>query len=211
MSKSAASSEGTGLDKDFFGGALRQMYERLPPLPLEPDTLELFRWARPDLWSQVKDEDQNSHVPLIKHITKKRDEVLKEISYPCIAGYSFLVPGIRYQPCFKEVVKKMSSPVDSTDGYEPTFLDLGCGLAQDARALLAFADGHDIPSRRVVSSDLAAGLIDAGFALFGDQKNTGKLAEAKWEVADVFEEKDLQKLKALTHRGEGFDVIWLGR
>ncbi|CAO1618216.1 unnamed protein product [Parajaminaea phylloscopi] len=187
----------------------RQFHAELPPLPLEDDTISLFRWSRPDLWGSGSRESDSNQETLIRHIAERRNAVLEKVNYPCIAGYSYLIPGILYQPCFAEVVQRMSA-AKRPDGFEPTFLDLGCGLAQDARALLAFSPPGAIPSSRIVAADLNPTLLEAGFELFGDKAGQGKISDVKWETCDIFRKEDVERLKSLTHQGTGYDVIWLG-
>lgn len=113
----------------FFQESMRKFFTELPLLPLVAETICLFRWSRPDLWSSVDPDIEASQKALVRHIAPVRDRLMQKVQYPCIAGYSFLVPGICYQRCFNEVVDKMSAAMNNDDGCEPTFLDLGCGLA----------------------------------------------------------------------------------
>lgn len=220
-----------------FTEVIEKNYSALPPtLPLEDDILRLFHWCRPDLWNraggdaqqnqqqqqqqQVQDsgrqEEDPSLSPLVCHLATTRNALLEKIQYPCLASYAFLTPGIIYQTCFPEAVKILSAPKRESDGFEPRFLDLGCGLAQDVRAMMAFSTPENnqtsaVPSHRLVGADLERPLIDGGFRLFGDEPGKGKVAGVQWQTTDVFRQDDLQRLKSLTWRGEGFDVIWLGR
>lgn len=202
----------------LLSSAIRQLYVPTPRLPLDPETLALFRWSRPDLYNLVgqadagEEERKAQESKLVEHIVKTRDKIMLETQYPCLAAYAFLVPGMVFQEPYGRALDLLRNDEGGT--RRPTFLDLGCGLGQDIRAILSpdpVLGGAGIPAERCVASDLLGSLMRAGFELFGDREGEGGLEGVKWVEADVFKRKDLERLKKLTNGGEGYDVIFLGR
>ena len=45
---------------DLMTSAMKSMYRAKPILPLDPSTLALFRWSRPDLYNLVGRTDDSS-------------------------------------------------------------------------------------------------------------------------------------------------------
>ncbi|KDN40022.1 hypothetical protein K437DRAFT_192865 [Tilletiaria anomala UBC 951] len=177
------------------GRALTLYYEE-PPLPFKPATRALFEFTSPTRFPlSLFDEE------LAKHVKKCRDDVYARVSYPCLGLYRFLEPGSRENPVYTQAIECIKQQPDTR-----RILDMGCGYAQDIRAWIQ--DG--VPSTSIVGADLLLDFVEDSFELFADEKGKDHMYGVKFEHCDIFDEDHVNKVKELSHGGQGFDVIYIG-
>lgn len=93
-----------------------------------------------------------------KHLTDVRDEAWRVSPFPCVGTFLFADLALSTFPIYPTVLENLRS------GAWTRYLDVGCGLGQDLRKLV-----HDgAPASAVLGTDLSAGLLTSGQALFRD-------------------------------------------
>lgn len=150
---------------------LLSFYAPLPPTTVTPPARHLLTTY--------------AHIPpsaLDAHITAIRARAFAVAPYPCIGTYQFLDLSLRTSPFYPTLLAALRS------GTGKTFLDLGCGLGQEVRQLVA--DGVPDEEGVLFATDLNGGLWDVGLELFQDK---GRL-KAKFIEGDFFEEGVLAEL-----------------
>ena len=78
--------------------------------------------------------------------------------YRCIESFRFVVPRIKYNIYYQDVLAKSKNK---------TILDIGCGLGQDLRKMSL--DG--IPQKNLFGLDIEQEFINLGYELFGDKSS----------------------------------------
>ncbi|KAK0752835.1 hypothetical protein B0T18DRAFT_451180, partial [Schizothecium vesticola] len=126
------------------------------------------------------------------HIDAIRARAFAVAPYPCIGTYQFLDLSLRTSPIYPTLLAALRS------GTGKTFLDLGCGLGQEVRQLVA--DGVPDEEGVLFATDLNGGLWEVGGELFRDQ---GRL-KARFIEGDFFEEGVLGELEG------GVDYVYAG-
>lgn len=126
------------------------------------------------------------------HITAIRARAFAVAPYPCIGTYQFLDLSLRTSPFYPTLLAALRS------GTGKTFLDLGCGLGQEIRQLVA--DGVPDAEGVLFATDLNGGLWHVGGELFRDQ---GRL-KARFIEGDLFEDGALGELDG------GVDFVYAG-
>ncbi|KAI9750327.1 MAG: hypothetical protein M4579_006512 [Chaenotheca gracillima] len=129
-----------------------------------------------------------SHVPaeeVESHILSLRERAWSICPYPCIGQFRFLDLSISIHPYYPNVISRLLP--SSTPGVPSTrdpanFLDLGCCLGQDFRALAAAG----VPVSQLHGAELEPAFIDLGFDLFRDRDRVP--ASRFVTPADIFAE-----------------------
>ncbi|KAH8768897.1 hypothetical protein F5883DRAFT_417488 [Diaporthe sp. PMI_573] len=93
-----------------------------------------------------------------KHIQAVRDKAWRLAPFPCVGSYLFAELALFKHPPYPKILNRIKSDPSSI------YLEVGCGLAQDIRKLIA--DGAPAASLR--GTDLQAGLMACGHDLFRD-------------------------------------------
>jgi SAM-dependent methyltransferase len=112
--------------------------------------------------------------------------------YPCIGGFRFISFQICQHPFYHKILERLIA--------REKLLDLGCGLGQEIRKLIA--DGA--PANLIWGADLHPQFIELGYELFLDRNN---LTSHFLAPADVFDESETSPLKEI--EGE-IDIIYIG-
>ncbi|KAF2154413.1 hypothetical protein K461DRAFT_293061 [Myriangium duriaei CBS 260.36] len=123
-----------------------------------------------------------------EHVTEIRDQAWQCAPFPCVGMWGFLSFGITGSVEYPEVVDRLKKG--------QTLLDLGGGLGQDLRALVA--DGA--PSESLTLFDMDEDLWKVGYDLFRDRQDF----KAKFIPGDIF------KPSQLFHLSEAFDMVFGG-
>lgn len=193
--------EGSAQNRPPADSAAALLYRDFLSLPLPPGTRALFAWSNPERFARLSDEELGAH------ITRVRDLAYARTPWPCLGRFSFIDPGIRTAAgpeTYAHVLQRLRPRPPPQRSAK--VLDLGCCVAQDARALVM--DGT--PAENVVASDLLQHFIDLGFELFADKEGQGRIAGMKFQTADVFNQSDVNKLKEFAAAEGGYDVIYVG-
>lgn len=132
---------------------------------------------------------------LLLRVTKIQDGPLTTPSFkapfPCVGSYLFAELALFKLPAYPTILSRLKSDQSSV------YLEVGCGLAQDIRKLIA--DGA--PADQLRGTDLQAGLMASGHDLFRDAEklplSDGSNVQGKTFVAaDFLDDSDASPLKA---------------
>lgn len=131
----------------------------------------------------------------LSRVTNIRDDLLTtpplEAPFPCVGSYLFAELALCKLPIYPTILNRLKS-----DPYS-VYLEVGCGLAQDIRKLIA--DGA--PTAQLRGTDLQAGLISSGHYLFRDADNlalgdSGDVQGKTFVAADFLDDSDASPLRA---------------
>ncbi|KAI9877445.1 MAG: hypothetical protein M1830_003867 [Pleopsidium flavum] len=145
-------------------------YKPFPGLRLTRPVRAFF-----ETYSGINPHDVESHIISI------RDKAWHIRPYPCIGGFTFLHSALRTLPIYASLLPRLCAG-------DATYLDLGCGLGEELRWLLA--DG--VPTSAMVGVDLLPELWELGFELFRDRARM----DGRFIPADIFDagNEDLSRL-----------------
>lgn len=133
--------------------------------------------------------------PNLLRVTNIREDLLTtpplEAPFPCVGSYLFAELALCKLPIYPTILTRLKSDPSSV------YLEVGCGLAQDIRKLIA--DGA--PAAQLRGTDLQAGLMASGHDLFRDAEklplSDGSNVQGKTFVAaDFLDDSDASPLKA---------------
>ena len=121
----------------------------------------------------------------------QRDKLWDIFPWPCIGQFRFLDLSLRRQLRYQTILSRIQ------DGDR--FLDVGCCMAQDLRALI-----HDgAPAENLFGLEKEGAFLDIGFEFFGDRD---KLSGVKFMRGDLLD-RDNEEMKSLART---FGIIQLG-
>ncbi|KAL2274280.1 hypothetical protein FJTKL_03534 [Diaporthe vaccinii] len=125
-----------------------------------------------------------------KHVQTVREKAWRVAPFPCVGSYLFAELALSKLPAYPAILNRLKSDPSSV------YLEVGCGLAQDVRKLIA--DGA--PAAQLRGTDLQAGLIACGQDLFRDagklRLSDGGDVQGKTFVAtDFLDESDASPLR----------------
>lgn len=150
-------------------------------------------WYRPDIPPVKLDDDKEviqfytssarseSHDELVQRLHQIRDRAWAIAPYPTFGQWHFLHKGLKSLPFYEDIVEQVKRGA--------TVLDIGCGLGQDIRRLIAAAGQGDcggthakgVKKVKRYVADVRPDLWNLGLELFGD----GEDAPAQFIEADV--------------------------
>lgn len=162
-------------------------------LPLDPSVRSLYEFCNSDQHRGKSDEQ------LAQHITQVRDKAFAIAPWPCLGWFNFMPPPIRKagtEGTYTRIVDHLRQNRDAK------ILDLGCCFAHDARALVQ--DG--VEPGQIVNADLLAELMELGFELFQDSRDSPHIQGMRFEMTDVFNEDDIRRLQV----PGGYHAIYAG-
>jgi SAM-dependent methyltransferase len=169
-------------------------YREEPQRPLSEETRSLFAFTNPERFSKISEDE------LCKHVIACRNKTYARIPYPCLGRFRFLEAGSRSVATYQRAVDHIKADPSRK------ILDMGCGFAQDVRAWIQ--DG--VKGEQVVGADLKMDFVQDGFELFGDALGKAHLRGVSFESCDIFKDEDVQRVKAKSRDGKGYDVIYIG-
>ncbi|PVH83973.1 hypothetical protein DL98DRAFT_569337 [Cadophora sp. DSE1049] len=108
-------------------------------------------------YSQIPGEDVDSHV------YKMRDILWDHAPYPCIGEFKFLTLNLPLHPKYPAMLKLLT-PTPSNPS--PKFLDIGCCVGQELRALAHFGE---VPSDNLYGTDINGSFLSTSYGLFKDK------------------------------------------
>lgn len=132
--------------------------------------------------------------PLLR-VTNIRDDLLTtpplEAPFPCVGSYLFAELALCKLPIYPIILDRLKSDPSNV------CLEVGCGLAQDIRKLIA--DGA--PAAQLRGTDLQAGLLASGHDLFRDAEKLplsdgGDVQGKTFVAADLLDDSGASPLKA---------------
>src|ERR1700733_1614216 len=100
---------------------------------------------------------------VLSHVQTVRDRAWKLFPYPCIGMFSFVKMHISKNPAYSTVLKRLLANDDKKG--ETTLVDLGCGLGQELRTLIAAG----VPPTSLYGLEVIDGFVELGFELFKDK------------------------------------------
>jgi SAM-dependent methyltransferase len=109
---------------------------------------------------------------VLSHIQAVRDRAWELFPYPCMGLFSFLKMHISKNPAYSTVLKRLLDKKDET-----TLVDLGCGLGQELRTLVAAG----VPPTSLYGLEVIDGFVELGFELFKDKATM----QSRFIVADL--------------------------
>ena len=132
---------------------------------------------------------QTVHASTLRTKPFQRDILWSHAPYPCIGEFKFLNLNLSSHPQYKRIlqtIKRAATDFDaSTDVPLTEFLDLGCCVAQELRALVHAG----VQSGQLYGSDLNPHFLTTSYDLFKDKEFfEGKLVSADIFLPDLFEE-----------------------
>ncbi|KAK2610136.1 hypothetical protein N8I77_003590 [Diaporthe amygdali] len=137
-------------------------------------------------YARVKPEHVETHVQAV------RDKAWRVAPFPCVGSYLFAELALFKHPAYPEILNRLATDPSSV------YLEVGCGLAQDIRKLIA--DGAPAASLR--GTDLQAGLMACGHDLFHDSEalplatDSGELQGRTFVAANFLDDSDASALRA---------------
>lgn len=116
---------------------------------------------------------------------------ISKAPFPCVGSYLFAELALFKLPAYPTILNRLNSNPSSV------YLEVGCGLAQDLRKLIA--DGA--PAAQLRGTDLQAGLMASGHDLFLDAEKLplsdgGDVQGKTFVAADFLDDSDNSPLKA---------------
>ncbi|EPS38249.1 hypothetical protein H072_8024 [Dactylellina haptotyla CBS 200.50] len=143
-------------------GAAKKLFSRYPPVQ-----------------SLVASPDEPNDSRLNDHIIKYRKEAYAAYPYPCIHLCMFVYATIPDSSVYQSVIiPKLKAPSSSL------LMDVGCGLGQDIRALVA--DGAD--PANIIGFELHPEFIQAGYGLWRDGPETENPLKTTFITGSIFDE-----------------------
>src|ERR1700761_7097685 len=106
-----------------------KMAARLKATPFFKATLESID---PDARKIFEEYAGIPPAEVLSHVQTVRDRAWELFPYPCMGLFSFLKMHISKNPAYSTVLKRLLAKKDET-----TLVDLGCGLGQELRTLVA--------------------------------------------------------------------------
>jgi len=140
-------------------------------IPLDERLYDLTEEDRTFLKQQtgIQDDDE-----LKAHLFQVQAEAYEVYPYPCIRLFNFAKLNMWRLPVYQDLLKKGKS------GEDAIFLDIGSGMGNDARKLVA--DGY--PLEQVITSDLHQEFADLGHKLFRTTQETYPIAFVSGDIFD---------------------------
>jgi SAM-dependent methyltransferase len=109
---------------------------------------------------------------VLSHVQAVRDQAWELFPYPCMGLFTFLRMRICKNPAYNTVLKRLL-----TKENETTLVDLGCGLGQELRTLVAAG----VPPTSLYGLEVMDGFVELGFELFKDKATM----QSQFIIADV--------------------------
>ncbi|KAK0114213.1 hypothetical protein ONS95_013712 [Cadophora gregata] len=127
-------------------------------------------------YSQIPSEDVDSHV------YKMRDILWDYAPYPCIGEFKFLTLNLPLHPKYPAMLQLLAPTASNPS---PKFLDLGCCVGQELRALAHFGK---VPSEDLYGSDINGSFLSTSYDLFKDKSRfKGTLVPADIFSQSIFD------------------------
>jgi SAM-dependent methyltransferase len=131
---------------------------------IDPDVRKIF-----EEYAGIPPEEVLSHVQTV------RDQAWELFPYPCMGMFTFLKMHISKNRAYGTVLKRLLASDNKKD--KATLADLGCGLGQELRALVAAG----VPPTSLYGLEVLDGFVELGFELFKDKATMG----SRFIVADL--------------------------
>jgi SAM-dependent methyltransferase len=112
---------------------------------------------------------------VLSHVQTVRDQAWELFPYPCMGLFSFVKMRISKNPAYSTVLKHLLANDSKKD--ETTLVDLGCGLGQELRTLVAAG----VPPTSLYGLEVIDGLVELGFELFKDKA----IMQSQFIVVDI--------------------------
>lgn len=100
---------------------------------------------------------------VLSHVQAVRDQAWELFPYPCMGMFTFLKMRISKNPAYGTVLKRLLANDNKKD--EAVLVDLGCGLGQELRTLVAAG----VPPTSLYGLEVIDGFVELGFELFKDK------------------------------------------
>jgi SAM-dependent methyltransferase len=108
---------------------------------------------------------------VLSHVQTVRDQAWELYPYPCMGLFTFVKMRISKNPAYGTVLKRLLT------NNETTLVDLGCGLGQELRTLVAAG----VAPTSLYGLDVSDGFVELGFELFKDKATM----KSQFIVADL--------------------------
>jgi SAM-dependent methyltransferase len=112
---------------------------------------------------------------VLSHVQVVRDRAWEMFPYPCMGMFTFVKMRIARNPAYGTVLRRLLAKEDNKD--KSTLVDLGCGLGQELRTLIAAG----VAPTQLYGVDVRDGFVELGFELFRDKATM----QSQFIVADL--------------------------